>query len=315
MDRKKQNDYMYRLAERNKAEEAARLCEPRVLWDVFTFDGSTQRVYAPNPDTFRNGERFPLRITHVMTQMLYEDDDQQQPVGGDERMVQRYGLRIRAHGTYYQNSEFTPLPLYANYPVAASDVASQAQATWRLNHPFLIGNRDTFQAEVRLLVAPAVGSDRVTVSFQGVGFYSRQPKILTGAVELSDTSKGFIDTNDLRNDGTEPFELHQIIVHHAPDTQTANPIGNVRNVRVRIRANGNGTSQEWVVGPKTGAYSDQLVPAPLLGTDVTRAVPHRLPGKGWLWYPGEGVDLEMRSFTPTREETVVLAMVGHIMVL
>lgn len=323
MDRQKQNDYMYRLAERNEAEQDAKLCEPRVLFDNFYFDGTVQRVAQPTQSVFRNGERFPYRITHLLMQMAYEADDGQSPVGGDEREVQRYGLRVKSHGTYYQNFQFTPLPLFANKPIAASDVATSAQATWRFDQPFVIGNRDTFSVDVQLLVAPGSGSDRVTVSFQGVGLYSRQPKILTGTLEISDVSKHTIDVNSYRNDGTEPMEIHTCIAHHAPPSTTQNPVGNIRNVRIQIQANGNGTNQRWIIGPSALApgapaaldLSNGLMPAPLFGTAAGRAIVHRLPGKGWLWYPGEGVFTEMQSYDTSREEMVLLAMLGYVIVL
>jgi len=308
-------EYQRRLAARNLAEADAVLFEPRVLYDVFTFDGLTENVFA-NPAIFRNGERWPIRITHILAQMLFEADDQQSPVGGDERMVQRYGMRIRAHGTYYMNGEAVPLPLWHNVPNAASDVATLAQSTWTLAQPFVMGNRDAMTVQVRLVVAAgSATSQRVSVALEGRGHYSQQPKRFVGTrliTEANGTTVQTIDIDAFRNDGTEPFEVHKVTVHHAPDVATANPTGNIRNVRIRMRNNGNGTGGWWVAAAP--ALANDHVPAPLLGNETGRAVLHKLPGKGWLWYPNEGVRPELRSFAPSREESVVLALMGYLMV-
>lgn len=308
-------EYQHRLAQRNLAEADAVLFEPRVLYDVFTFDGSTEYVFA-NPAIFRNGERWPIRITHIMAQMLYEADDAQSPVGGDERLVQRYGMRIKAHGTYYMNSEHVPLPLWHNQPAAASDVATLSQTTWKLNQPFIMGNRDTVQVEASLIVATSSETtQRISVALEGVGRYTRTPKRFVATRSFTDadgTNAVTLDIDSFRNDGTEPFEIHKITVNHVPDTGTADPTGTIRGVRIRMRNNGNGTGSWWIAGAP--ALANDRVPAPLFGTETTRAIVHRLPGKGWLWYPNEGVRPELRSFVPSREESVVIALVGHLMV-
>lgn len=305
------DEYFRKMAARELIE--GQHYEPRLYFAPFVFDGSTQRVFA-QPSIFRNGEKYPLRITHLVMAMAYESSDQQSPVGGDERMVQRYGLRVRNHGTYYQNSRYTALPLYANKATSALDVISRAQSSWRFQRPFVMGNRDTFQVEVQLFVAPGSGSERVTVTFQGVGLYSRQPKMLTGYVELSNTEKTAIDVDNYRNDGTEPLEIQQIEIHHAPSEDTADPVGNIRNVRLRVRLNGNGTNQWWNVGPINVTGWSDLVPAHLWGLETGRSIIHELPGAGWLFYPNEEIVPEMESFVTSREETVLLALAGYIIV-
>jgi hypothetical protein len=307
-----ESDYVHRLAARNEAERDAKHCEPRLFADTFAFDGALQRIMA-QPDVFRNGEKFPLRITHLIMAAQFAAEDEQTPVGGDERIVQRYGLRIRAHDTYYMNALSTPLPLWANKPVTASDVITRAQACWRFDRSFILGNRDTIEIQVALLVAPETGTERVAVAFDGVGLYSRQPKRLTGYLDINDEVTHTLDADDFRNDGTEPMEIHTATIHHTPDTAQSNPVGNIRNVRTRMRVNGNGTNQWWnwmAVSSPT-----QLVPANLLGLATGRAIVHRLPGDGWIWYPNEGVTPEMESFDTTRTDTILLAMAGYVMVL
>lgn len=305
------SEYLHQMAARELIE--GQHYEPRIYFDPFVFDGSTQRVFA-HPGIFRNGEKYPLRVTHLVMAAHFEADDAQSPVGGDERMVQRYGLRLRMHGTYYSNSRYTALPLYANQPTAALDVISRAQSSWRFPRPFVMGNRDTFQVEVQLFVAPETGSERVTVTFQGVGLYSRQPKMLTGYIELSDTDKTAIEVDNYRNDGTEPLEIQQMEIHHAPSEDVADPVGNIRNVRLRVRLNGNGTNQWWNLGPVNVTGWSDLVPAHLWGLQTGRSIVHELPGAGWLFYPNEEITPEMESFISTRAETMLLAFAGHIIV-
>lgn len=304
------DEYFRRMAIREQVE--GQHYEPRLYFAPFVFDGATQRVFA-QPSIFRNGEKYPLRVTHLVMAAAFDEDPENAGIG-DERAVQRYGLRVRNHGTYYQNPRFTALPLYANKPVAALDVISRAQSSWRFPRPFNMGNRDTFQVEVQLFVAPESGSERVTVTFQGLGLYSRQPKMLTGYVELSDTNKTAIDVDSFRNDGTEPLEVQAIEIHHAPSEDTANPVGNIRNVRLRVRLNGNGTNQWWNVGPINVTGWSDLVPAHLWGLETGRSIVHELPGAGWLFYPNEEIVPEMESFVTSREDTILLALAGYIIV-
>lgn len=305
-------EYIHRLASRELVDEEPRHVEPRLYFDPFVFDGSTQSVVA-HPDIFRNGEEYPLRITHLIMAVHYEVDAEL-PTKGDARMVQRYGLRIRAHGTYYQNHQFTALPHYANVPVGTFDVTSQAQSSWKFERPFVLGNRDAFLVEAGLTVEPSSGSERVTVTFWGVGKKSRMPKILTTYKEISDTDKVAMSVDDLRNDGTEPLEVQGMTIHHAPDIETADPTGNIRNVRVRVKVAGNGTNQWWSVGPIGVAGWNSLVPAQLYGITSGSAIVHRVPGKGWLWYPNEGFTPEMEAFVTTRSDTVLLGIAGYIIV-
>ena len=312
-----ESDYVRKLALRNEKEGDARLFEPRLFADTFTFVSGTQ-IVACDPDVFRNGEKFPMRITHIIAAAQFEADDQQTPVGGDERIVQRYGMRIKAHDTYYQNQLFTPLPLWVNTPVAASDVITRAQACWKLDKPVIMGNRDTFEILVALLVPDSTTghTERVAVAVDGVGLYSRQPKRLTGFVDIGNTTAPTAITSDsLRNDGTEPFEIHTITLQHTPDTAVSNPIGNIRNVRCRMRINGNGTNQWWNWTRPAPVVANQLIPANLFGLQTGRAIIHKLPGDGWIWYPNEQVTVEIQSFLTTREDTILVAMSGYIMVL
>lgn len=306
------NDYVRRVATRNKSEGQARLYEPRLMADSFAFTGTQQRVNG-NPDVFRNGEKFPIRITHLLMASQFVASDGQTPIGGDERIVQRYALRIRAHDTYYMNPLRVMMPLWANKPAAAPDVVTLCQSTWRFDKPVILGNRDAFEVRVALRIAPSSGTERISIVFEGCGLYSRQPKRLTTFVDRSVVAEITMSIEDLRNDGTEPMEVQSVTLHHTPSTAQVNPIGNIRNVEARIRLNGNGTNEWWNWRASTAV--SQRIDAQMFGVETGRAIVHRLPGDGWLWYPNEGVDAEVESSVTTRTDTLLLAMAGYVMVM
>ena len=289
--------------------------EPRLLFDILVFDGATQ-VVTGNPDVFRNTERYPLRITKILAGMLFNSGVQspaQTPIGGDERMVQRYGLRVRGHDTYYINPEYPLLPLWHNVVNASSAITAQGLSTWELERPILLGRRDTIEVEVQLLTTPA-SNERVSVQFHCVGLVSREPKILTGFIDMTNangTNAATIPTDFYRNDGLEPLEVRKVVWDDAAPINTANPTGNIRNVRGRIRVNGNGTNQWWTRGPTTAPTNDRA-PNPLWGSTVGRSIVHKIPGDGWLWGSGEGVSIDVQSYVSTRTESVIIGMAGYI---
>lgn len=289
------------------------LYEPRLLFDVCTFDG-TQQLNFGNPDVFRNTERYPFHITHILAAMMNQDEDEASPPLGDERMVQRYGLTIIGHDTYYINPgtpDLPLLPLWHNVVSAASDIITLSQTTWDFMYPVEMGRRDTFQVEVQLIVPPETGDERVSVTFHGFGMLSKEPKILSGYIDLSSDSPGTIDTDFFRNDGLEPLMITKVTVNDQPPLANSNPTGNVRNVRMRIRQNGNGTQQWWSRGPIITAPNDRA-PEPLWGITTGRAIIHKIPGGGWRWASGEGVNIKVQSYSPTRAETVLIAMAGYV---
>jgi len=294
----------------------APLYEPRLLFDVVTFDGATQFMTG-NPDVFRNTERYPMRITHVLAGMLLAFPDNQSPIGGDERMVQRYGLRLRGHDTYYMNPAYPALSLWNNVVNAASDIVTQSTSTWELEKPVILGRRDTMEVDVQLLVQPknvdgSNGSDVVSVTFECIGVVSTEPKKLTGQISIGDLLAHTIPTDFFRNDGLEPLAILKVVINDAPPLTQPNPTGNIRNVRLRIRVNGNGTNQWWNRGPVNVSPVNDRAPEPLWGLTAGRAIVHQVPGGGWLWESGEGISIELQSFVPTRAESVIIGMAGYI---
>jgi hypothetical protein len=298
------------------------LYEPRAFFDTINFGASgAVNPSQGNPNVFRNGEQYPIRITHLVSAIRYTGTTGTFPVG-DERAIQRYGIRIKGHDTYYMNPGYAPLPLWHNVPTAASDVITRGQSTWKFWKPFYMGHRDTIEIKGSLIVgATASNTRRLAVAFEGVGALSRRPKKLYGFYDFTfadGTLERAIPTDFFRNDGTEPLEIRQMSVSVGGLSLAADPVGEIRVARLSAKLIGNGTNQRWNVGPNLGAVADFHMPGPLWGPTTGRAVIHELPAgsdghPGWIWYPGEGVSFEVQQLA-SRTDQIDFGLLGHAII-
>jgi hypothetical protein len=320
MNREHDEAYLRELARRNVCEGI--LHEPRLYYDAVRFEVGDARQFTRD-DVFRNGEQYPVRITHILAAMRVGDDDAPAPDQGDERLIQRYGLRIRAHDTFYQTQTFVPFPLFHNCLSAAAEAITRGTSNWKFPKTFPLGQRDTLVVDVQLEFVPD-NSRVVGVSFHGRGRASHRPYHLSARATLDDTSTVRLATDDYRNDGTEVIDIYEVVIHCGSDTQASNPSGDIQQLLIGIRQTGNGTQQQWDVGPVSPfptapsfapAGTVQLSPAVLWGVNTGRAIVHELP-EPWLWQPGQGVTPELESFDTTRTtiEDIWLAMAGHVVV-
>lgn len=322
MDQKTEQ-FLRLLASKNVCDGV--LYEPRAYFDVIDFSTAVNPSTGA-PDVFRNGEEYPVRITHVVGAIKYTGVTSPNAFPtGDERAIQQYGIRIRGHDTYYMNPDFVAFPCWHNRPTAASDIATRAQSSWRFWRPFYMGQRDVL--EVKIAMTVAVGSNdgnvRIGCSFEGVGALSRRPKKLYGFVDVANadsTNVIAIPTDFYRNDGAEPLEIHQMVVHAVGGTLVSDPVGEIRNPRFSIKLIGNGTNSRWTIGPITNppALSDNFMPGPLWGPTTGRSIVHALAEgsdghPGWLWYPGEGVSFEIDALT-SRTDAVYFGLLGHVII-
>lgn len=312
------------LAARNVCDGI--LYEPRIYAQMFDFSvANTVSPAYSDPDIFRNGEQYPVRITHILA--IIRDGGGQ---GGsvDERLLQAYGLRLRFLDTYYMNGlEPVVTPVFHNVVTAsANDAVSKSTSTWRFAHPYYMGLRDTMQVEVELDYPLSGGgveeSLKVWVQFHAFGALSRRPKELAGFVTFTPTSPQVltIPAGFFENDGTEPLEVHSVDVFVAPPTGSAGAlaIGNIRRPRISVRQVGNGTNQRWT---NSDSANVDTVPAGLFGLTTGRAMTHVLPvqstqrGRGWLWEPNQGVTIEVSgpSAAPDLSQLYV-ALAGEIIV-
>jgi len=312
------NELVTFLAQRNVMDGI--LYEPRLYTQLFDFTDPDQvRPLASDDAVFRNGEQYPVRITHLVAAIRDTGVVQTR----DPRFVQRFGVRLRAHDTYYMNDEFCLLPLFHNTVTSAAEVVSRSVSSWTFAHPTYMGARDGFEVKLALeygVSAQFEESIRVWVTFHGVGAISRRPKQLTGYkdfVPADGTAIRAIPIEFYRNDGTEPLEVTGITVHvqAADGLVGADPSGNIRRVKLSVRQSGNGTNQRWTATPTS--EPGNLVPASLWGLTTGRCVVHELPENdnypGWLWYPNEGLTVEVMP-NPNVDRAVYVGLVGHICV-
>jgi len=300
-----------------------KIVEPRILFDRFTFDGINTTSYGTGADStiFRNGFKYPLQIRYIVAAMLETDDEQATPVLGDERMVQRYGMRIFDHGSYYMSGEYIPLPLWDNRVTAPADIISRSTAVWHFDRPFEFASRDTMEIRVSLQLTTAT-TRRVSATLEGHGKISKVPYIFTGFVVIANgdgTSEVVIPPGSFRNEGLEPIVMETLTLTCGPDDASTDPTGDIRDLNVAVRQVGYGTNQDWVTGPSVPILFDKA-PAVLWGVTTGRCVVHELPANGWIWEPNEGVTVQVQQQvtnppTPVRAgETVLIGMLGELLV-
>lgn len=314
--------------------------EPRLLYCPFHFPGDlVTSLVRSDPSAFRNGEQFPIQITHVVACMDVIGRINESPVvdllpGGDERALQLYALRIAAQETFYPNGEHTLIPLMHNCQTAGS--TNPFSAAWKFDKPFIMSNRDTLEIRVEKNRAtdfstapPAVG-----VAIDGYGLFSKRPYKM-GAFEPVTTELTFrFNTEDLTNDNVEPIVITSICFSAGGDTADAAPNFSgprLRDFYAEVRIIGNATTAIWSSGPiQRNLQVDQPFfrrpPLQLYGLTQGRVAVHKLPGEGWTFQPGEGVDIEVQSQQLTRnfdgqglqasllgrQETVVVGLAGYI---
>lgn len=317
------------------------LFEPRLKVQLFDFTSVDQvRPLASDDSVFINAEQYPVRITHIVA-AIRDGGSLETDAGGsnDPRLIQRIGLRIRAHDTYYMNDQYVNLPLWATERVAAPEYVTHALSSMKCSFGkhrrdasgglagrtgTFMGDRDSFEVKLALeypVIAETEVDLTVEVTFHGVGAISRRPKHLSGSytfVAADGTASRQIPIEAFRNDGTEPLEITNITIQAQAPSGTAgsDPSGNIRRVRMAIRQIGNGTNQRWTT---TSAESVQLVPASLWGLSTGRAVVHELPKNdddypGWLWDPNQGLTLEVLPTSASVRCGVYIGLAGHIVV-
>jgi hypothetical protein len=303
-------DYLVRLASENL--RAGRIEEPRVYFDSLTLQADSVETSSA-PGVFVNGEQFPVVITHLTAALRPFDSVTTQNVY-EERQIQRCGLRLTFHDSYYQAREYVPVPLWANKVVGAGDLVSQGVSSWVFDRPFVLSARDSMRVRVALESAPAAPR-LVTVSFTGTGMLSRRPYFLSSQTFLSDTTPRQLITDGFRNDGAEPIAITDMSVHCGPEEEAQSGAGDITQLRVQVRQVGNGTQADWFQGPTVPSLLNEC-PATLVGVETGRAVVHRFPGQGLLWEPGEGITLDAVSLASSVVGLQLgVALCGYILVV
>lgn len=268
------------------------LHEPRAFFDIITLntDGS---ISPGHGEVFKNGEQFPIRLTHLTAALNFETNDEE-PEETDERQIQRVGMRMQFHNQWYMNPQFLPIPIWGNKPVAAPPQVSFGTSAWDFDVPFVLSSRDSMIVEVQLGETPA-SARQVTVAFEGIGLTSGRVYKIGTTREVSDATRTTLSTLSFRNDGSEAIVLSKGAVNVSAEADDADPTGDIRVLNINVKQVGNGTNASWFQGPIT--IGSDLMPAPLWGITSGRAVVHRFPGDGLIWEPGEGIGLELLGLT------------------
>lgn len=309
------SDYIIQLAKGGFLKRGV-LNEPRMYFDEIDQTDVAGTVRAGSPGVFRNGEQFPIRLTRLTAAVRYEDQ------GNDidlETNIQRIGLRMVYHDQFYMNPDFLPLPVWGNQQVAGSPAFSEGDSHWDFvanGQPFVLSARDTLVVKLQLQRLPAsLNHVAVNVVFTGIGMLSRRPYLFNGETLLTDLTETDMSTVDFRNDGSEPIAITDMTVNVGPDSNNANPQGDIGRVRINVKQVGNGTNAEWFRGPVTPVAIPNMQ-ATLLGLTTGRAVVHQFPGDGFLWEPGEGLTIETAALNaPAGFNSVLcLALAGYLMV-
>jgi hypothetical protein len=267
--------------------------EPRVYFDKITMPSESTEVPAvyADPDVFRNGEEYPVRITHMTAAIVINEDEDE---FSDERLIQRVGLRMMFHDHYYMQREYVRFPLWHNQRTAGAAPISYGQSSWRLHTPFIFSSRDSMDVRAQLCQTPPdSGSRDVSFGMTGIGLDSLRPYFKGDTLSLDTlNAPSPFNPEHLRNDGDEPILITDVTLHASADINATNPQGDVRAVEFSIRQVGNGTQAVWTNGT---IGTDDLCPASLLGVTTGRAIVHKFPGHGILWEPGEGVKIELSN--------------------
>jgi hypothetical protein len=267
--------------------------EPRAFFDVIEVkpDGTPTPGH---PEVFKNGEQFPIRLTHMTAAVALFGQDQEEPEVVDERFIGDIGLRMVFHNQMYMNPQFLPVPIWSNKAVAASDVITDSTASWRFDVPFVMSARDTLLVDVLSALATDEDQQLPTVTLTGIGLLSGRPYLISGQQTLVSPQRTRLGTTFFRNDGSEPMIISNITVTVSQPANELDPIGDIRSLSLNIRQTGNGTNAFWCQGPDS-LPAGELMPATLWGVTTGRAVVHKFPGDGLIWEPGEGIDVVARA--------------------
>lgn len=320
--------YMQLLAKTNPTSGV--LFEPRAYFNFFQMDG-TQEVHGA-PEVFRNGEDFPVIITHLTASLSYRNQANNAVL--DERLLQRIGAYLNFHDQYYMNApqqlggagsnsiiQAAPIPTWSNVPSGGPEVLTRGTSSWRFDKGCILSARDTLAVRVRLYSVPSAAVP-VSVSFTGMGLISRQPYFFTGTVQPAGIAWVDFDRTNFANDGSEPVLLTDMVVQVQASIDSVDPTGDSRRAYVSVRQIGNGTGADWFRGPvniTTPGVGDLVpndaMPAVLLGQKSGRALVHQFP-QPLIWEPGDGINAVTQAFDATTGDTcnVNLGLLGFIAV-
>lgn len=310
-------DWLVKLAEKNLREGIIE--EPRLFFDFAELPAAAPFTVPFSNNVFRNGEQFPVRITHMIAYVAPTFDGEASEFL-DERLIQHVALRMRWHDTDYMSSFFMPLPLWSNKVLGGAEATQQGSTSWVFDKPLILSARDSLRVRTQL-VTGADASRNAMLSLSGIGLLSKRPYFFgSSPVTLTDETETQIPSRGYINDGAEPVAVTDMTTMLSGALDVADPSGDARRAAWGVRQIGNGTQAEWIKGPSASppaATGTNLCPGALLGITSGRSIVHRFPGDGVIWEPGEGIQAEIAPVSGVDDvqgATVYLAFAGYISV-
>jgi hypothetical protein len=306
------------------------LFEPRAYFNFFQLNGTQEVPGAPG--VFRNGEDFPVFITHLTAAVTMRN--QANSADLDERLLQRVGLYLNFHDQYYMNApqqlggggsgsviQASPIPTWSNVPSGGPEALTRGTSSWRFDKGCVLSTRDSLKVRARLYSIPGAAVP-ITVSFTGAGLITHQPYFFSGTVQPTDLGWVEFDVTNFANDGSEPVMLTDMVVQVQAEIDDVDPTGDSRRAYISVRQVGNGTGADWFRGPvnmTTPGVGDLIpndaVPAVLLGPKSGRSLVHLFP-QPLVWEPGDGITATMQALIASAGSTVNvnLGLLGFIAV-
>lgn len=312
--------------------------EPRIWFDQIPLDFSTlstdDGTFNTDSDAYINGERFPVRITHMLVSLGEQYDAETGALIIDPKLpmqlLEGVDLRVRKGDAYYMAEQFVAAPAWKT-KVTANPIAFGDQGvSWTFDRPNILSARDTLivtasalMDQVQLVTTGLDFTARLTVSFTGIGVQSRAPYFLSSSRTVTDSAPVQFDTADLQNAGSEPIALTDMTFQQSIEVDGGSTNeGSVRAFSIQVRQNGNGTNANWISTPKPVPPGVPLsrANASMLGLTAGPALVHAFPGDGWLVEPNQGfrVQARVRATAPSDIENteipVFVGFAGYIVV-
>jgi hypothetical protein len=303
------------MADQHKVVCKGRYYEPRILYDSITLEtsgASQQRFFDPN--TFRNGEQWPLHVTHLVWAVR-----RRSAATTDERLLQRVGLRLHWHDSYYMQDVLAPVPSWLNVRTGLPAPYDAAVSVWNFLRPILLPTRGSMAVHVSLETALGVGvTRRVAVAFHGKGADTKQARELSSFIDAgptADADQRITPSTDYSNDGSEEIIIESMTVNVLGQSDVSTDVGDVRAARIRIGMENGGTGADFTrTSGSSPAPGPRGCPASLLGLDGGRAVVHKIPRGGWVLHPGRGFRAEARNVSAGSQIEISMGVVGYVVV-
>ena len=340
------------FASRNRGEGV--LIEPRFYYDVLNFENilgtGPYTTVVPNsdPDAIKNGEQFPVRLTHmIVAPQHWSILSGPAPIVAYEppSAVQQLTLRVERYGEYYMNEQFIRASAWHNVQSAQPFNLAAGSVTHKFFQPLVLSARDSLRVDfeaafpgptnfastgigaTNFAINPEGIAPNILVQLAGVGMRSGRPYLLAGPARPTTNGGQTLFTVDptlLQNVGNEPIALTRMtVVANVSYEDEDNEIGllpNVQMFRMMVRQQGNGTQANWFSGPNYPTPVTRM-PLALFGTDLGDAVVHKFPGDGITLDPGEVVRITAQNSgygpdpeTSTAPRQYSIGLAGYLMV-